>query len=173
MDVIDQLFKGMADAPMFGRGNYLGEGMFEIELKKLFVKTQTFKGVALFICEFTILESSNPKHAPGSTGSWATKLALPNAFGDIKSLIFAAIGREPKDVPAEDRDAHEFATLLASAVCGSASAAAKLKDMPYDLPEGAESLLIGQRVHLETQMVKTKTGGDFTRHNFSPAKSAT
>lgn len=163
MTDIDVLFKGMKDAPMFGRGNYMGEGLYLVELTKLFVKSR-FKGGNVFIAEFTIVESNNAKHAVGSTGSWCPKIELPNTFGDIKSLMFAALGINPKDVPAEAADLHAQASLLARAACGSESAIAELKAAGVDDPS-----VVGRRVRLECVQTKTRENKDFTRYTFSPA----
>lgn len=160
---IDQLFSGMKDAPMFGRGNYMGEGLYLVELTKVFVKPR-FKGGTVFIAEFTILESTNEKHKAGTTGSWCPKIELPNTFGDIKSLVFAALGIAPKDVTKDQLDLHAQATLLARAACGSESAIAELK------AAGVENhSIVGNRVRLECTQTKTREQKDFTRYTWSPA----
>ena len=159
---------------MYGRGNYMAEGVFEVELAKLFLKA-SFKGPILLICEFTIVSSSSPRHVPGSTGSWAPKIqgkAATSTFADAKSLALAAMGQGDA---ASDPEAHSLATLLVRATCGSDAAKAELKALGVE--DGA-SLLIGKRVHLETQQVKTAPsqmypqGGDFTRYTWSPSRAS-
>lgn len=166
---IDELFSGMEKAEIFGRGNYMGEGAYDITLKSFGVKKR-FKGGTVFIAEFTIDTSTNPKHAAGTTGSWVPKLELPNTFGDIKSLMFACLGLEPLRVPAGD-PLHAQATLLARAACGSEPARKELAALKDDdgQPLGLTAeMLIGSRVHLECVQTKTREGKDFTRYTFSP-----
>ena len=161
---IDQLFKGMKEAPMFGRGNYMNdEGVYLVELTNVFVKPR-WKGGNIFVAEFKILESNNDAHKAGSSRSWAPKLELPNTFGDIKALVLAAIGTDPKSVTEADKALHEQATLLARAVCGSESAKAELKTAGID-----DFSLVGCRVRLETMPTKTKENKPFTRYTWSPA----
>lgn len=160
---VDDLFKGMKTAKMFGRGNYMGEGDYVVEVTKCFTK-KSFKGPVLFICEFTIVTSDNEKHKPGSTGTWAPKIDLQNTFGDIKSLMFSACGTDPKDVKDEDEEAHASATLLARAACGSETAIAELKAQGFDSVP-----ILGSRVKLECRQIKTRANTDFTRYSWSPA----
>lgn len=163
MPDIDSLFAGMKTAKMFGRGNYMGEGLYVVGLEKLFVKPR-FKGGNVFIAEFKIETSNNDKHKPGTTGSWCPKLELPNTFGDIKSLILSALGIDPKSVPDDDEKTHAQATLLARAACGSESAIAELKNA------GIENWsVVGRSVGLECLQTKTKEQKDFTRYTWSPA----
>ena len=158
---IDTLFKGMKDAPMFGKGTYMGEGVYVVELTNLFVK-QRWKGGNVFVAEFKVVESNNEKHKPGSSGSWVPKIENPNTFGDIKSLVFAALGIPPS--VAKDNEAlHAQASMLARAVCGSEAAKAELK------AAGVEDYsLVGRQVRLECVQTKTKEQKDFTRYTWAP-----
>jgi hypothetical protein len=165
---IDKLFSGMQNAPMFGRGNYMGEGLFQVKITNVFVKPR-FKGGNVFICEFQILESNNEKHKVGTTGSWCPKIELPNTFGDIKSLMFAATGTDPKTVKAEDGALHGQASLLARAACGSESAKAELKQTFAQQGIDHDGSIIGCEVRLECTQTKTKENKDFTRYTWSPA----
>jgi hypothetical protein len=164
MPDIDKLFEGMGKAPMFGRGNYMAEGLYVVELTNVFVKPR-FKGGNVFIAEFKILESNNDKHKVGTSGSWCPKLELPNTFGDIKSLVFASTGTDPKSVKAEDVEAHNDATLLARAACGSDSAKKELEAKGI---KGEAASIVGARVRLECIQTKTKENKDFTRYTWSP-----
>jgi hypothetical protein len=166
MPDIDQLFAGMANAPMFGRGNYMAEGVYLVEITNVFVKPR-FKGGNVFIAEFKILESNNEKHKVGTTGSWCPKIELPNTFGDIKSLMFAASGTDPKAVKQEDTAAHGQASLLARAACGSEAAKKELAALGVDDPS-----IVGCQVRLECTQTKTRENRDFTRYTWSPAEAA-
>ncbi len=167
MTDIDKMFEGMTNAPIFGRGTYMGPGTFRVAIKKAFYK-RSYKGLDLFICEFEILETNNEMHPVGSSGSWTPKIALPNTFGDIKSLIFSALGQDGRTV--KDNDSHIFVTRLARALCGSETAKQELAETLAGLEvESAEALVLGKEVGLVTEQVKTKEQRDFTRYTWSPA----
>ena len=159
---IDEMFKGMAAAQMNGKGNYMGEGRYLVRTKVLKVK-EGFRGKS-FILEFEILETTNAAHPVGSTGSWVVKLDKPQAYGDIKGLIFAlAMGVDPKTVRSPDQDPalhQQCATFTKAAL--SPEAAKALGEEP--------DFLIGLPLRLETVKVKTSKGGDFTVHNWAPAE---
>ena len=165
----DKLFAAMKGAPIFGRGNYMGAGTYEIEIDKGFFK-RTFKGVDTFVLEFKITASTNPEHPVGAARTWQPKLALPNTDGDLKALMFSVLGREPRDVPADDAEAHNLAALLACSALGYPKAIAALAAL--GVPDVA-AVLNGKRVSLKCEQIKIKsTGGDFTRHTWGPAAPA-
>jgi hypothetical protein len=124
-----------------------------------------------FVAEFEVLESTSELDPVSSTRSWVAPLEGERAkysFGDIKNLVFAITGQNPKDVgdPSEDPKLHQEATQLVMAAC-DAEYAKKNKIDPTDL--------IDQEVALETFQKATKPkvgqtqGGVFTVHNWSPA----
>ena len=161
---INSLFAGMAKAQMNSKGNYMGEGVYRIRSKSLKAK-DGFKGKSL-IFEFEIVESNNQAHAPGSSGSYVVKLDKPQAFGDIKALIFAlAMDLDPKSVksPEQDPQTHAQAAELVKAALDPAAAKAL----------GVEpDFLVGLELRLETIKIKTQKGGDFTVHNWSPLSTS-
>ena len=152
----------MQAAQIFGRGNYMKEGNYTVEITNVFVKPR-FKGGNVFVAEFRILESDNPEQKAGGTGSWVPKIENPNTFGDIKSLMFACAGIDAKTVKNDDVKQHEQATLLAKAACGSEAAKKAL-----DVEDG---FLVGTKVRLECTGITTKAGTPFTRYGWSPAKT--
>lgn len=165
MSNIDALFDGMPDADLNNKGNYMGPGRFLVETKAIKYKDSKHRGKS-YIIEFTVVESTNPAHEPGSSGSWVIKLDKPQAWGDIKAFMMAlAMDIDPKTAktPKQDPELHAKATELAKAAI-SAEHAQKL---------GAEEdFLLGLPVRLETTMTKTQKGGDFTIHAWSPASKA-
>lgn len=164
MSEIDAMFAGMAAAQMNGKGNYMGEGRFLVRSKLLKQKTG-FRGRSV-IFEFEVTESTNPAHPVGSTGSWVVKLDKPQAFGDLKALIFAlAMDLDPKTVKSPELDAKVHAE--AAEIMKAALDADHARKMGV-----AEDFLIGLPLRLETTKVKTSKGGDFTVHNWSPAEEA-
>ncbi len=166
---IDQIFKGQAEADVFGRGNYMQPGVYVVETKNLFVKNG-FKGNS-FIAEFTIIESSNPAHAPGTTGSWVLKFAWPATLGHITKFVMACLGVEPTKENLDNPKIRKQVEVVTRASCGSDTARAELgaKYQP--------GMLNGIRLQLECSLQKTNPkpgkpeGGDFTSYSWSPVQS--
>jgi hypothetical protein len=168
---IEDLFAGMATATMSGGGNYMTPGQYVVEVVNIRLKSG-YKGRS-FIFEFRIVESNNPNHPVGSSGSYVILLDNPDpkkrgyAFGDMKAVFFALDGKDPKKVkdPAVDPQAHEEAVEL--------SKLALQED--YCKEKGLEpGFLSGTRVKLECRTKKTNPspqkpqGGEFTVHDWSP-----
>jgi hypothetical protein len=156
---IEDLFAGMAGADMNGKGQYMGEGLFVVTIKTFKYK-EGFKGKSIIV-EFSIVESNNPAHGPGTTGSWVLKMDKPQWKGDVKALVLAATGKDPKSVgaPAADSETHAAAEQIAMSAISEEYAVKA--GIPHDV-------LIGLPVRLETVKVKTQRGTDFTVHNWSP-----
>jgi len=163
---IDELFAGAPDAPMNGKGSYLaGDGDYDVQIEHV-KRQKKFGGGNVFILEFTLLTSTNAAYPVGMKKSWTTKIENPNSFGDIKALMFAATGTDPRSVQQTNKAAHAQATTLARAACGSPTAIAELAQV--NIPA---NFLIGRRVHLTTKTIKTKSSNyqnDFTVHNWAP-----
>jgi hypothetical protein len=167
---VEQYFAGMDSAKPMGNGQYVkGEGKFVVTTKRMWVN-DGHKG-RFFIVEFSIDSSTSDKDPVGCTRSWAVPLTGERAkysFGDIKNLIFALVGQNPKDVgdPSENPALHSEATQLVMAAC----------DPAYAKKNGLDAtLLIDQQVQLETNAKETRpkpgqsVGGTFTVHTWSPA----
>jgi hypothetical protein len=173
MSNLDDLFSGMAKSSVNDRGAFFTEGLFTVEVKSLEFRNG-FKGQS-FIAKFEVKESNSAEHQVGVTRSWIVKLDKPKtkdqAMGDIKGLIFALVGVDPKSVkgPELDPGAHEQATKLFKCAI----------DETYAKASGVDpKALIGKRVKLECTGIKTQPtadkpqGGDFTRHAWSPAAAS-
>jgi hypothetical protein len=163
----DDLIESMGKAPMKRKGTYMEEGLFTVEIintlrKQGWNKTFTARDKDLFIAEFRILESTNPAHPVGSTASWACKDPVTGNAGDVKAFMLAVAGVDPRTVKDTDAKAQKQAALLAYAAMGEAEALKAL-----ELEDG---FVQGKRVKLETRKVKTKAGGDFTVHAWSPVE---
>lgn len=171
MGGVESYFSGMSNAKAMSGGQYFkGEGKFKLRTKRFFVN-DGHKG-KFFIAEFEVLESSTTTDPKGATRSWAVPLEGSRAkysFGDIKNLVFAICGQNPKDVgdPSENPKLHQEATQQVMAAC-DAEYAKKNNVDPTDL--------IDQEVSLETFLKATKPkegqtqGGTFTVHNWGPAE---
>ena len=162
---IDKLFGGMAKAEIFGRGNYMSEGLYVVQTKNIFVK-DGYKGQS-FIAEFEILESNNEKHAVGSSGSWVLKFKWPATFGHITRFVMALLGYADTKANQDDPEIRKQCELVARAVCGSEVAR---KELGAEYEEG---MLTGIKLKLECVMQKTAPGpgkplgGDFTAYTWS------
>ena len=180
MSNIEEMFAGMETAKQMHAGQHFkGEGNFELLTKSM--KTNEGNKGKFFIAEFEVLKSTSPQDPVGCTRSWAIPLTGEKSkysFGDIKSLVFAICGTDPKSVPPPEVDpgSHNEAKALVCAACDPEYAKAKNIDT---------SLLIGQRVNLQTWFKPTKPKpipqpdgtfimkpGVFTKHDYSPAAQA-
>ncbi len=165
-EVIDEAFRGMADAPPPGSGTYINDsGTFLVEVVKALGK-DGFKGKS-FIVEFKILTSSIPDQVPvGSTRSWTLKWDKKQNHADMKAFALAATQLE--SVASSKRQADISATYMIYAAAGplvAGDAAIKAKELLGPKATGFEGL----EVRLDTEKTKTQAGGDFTRHRWSVA----
>lgn len=174
MDV-ESLFGGMAKAQSTSRGQYMDEGKFRVSAKGFSVRKSQDplkQGAVFFVFEFEILESSNPTAAPvGSTRSWLVNMGNAKALGNVKDLMLAFSGHEPKKVrPFEvDPTPHLEATEMAKVVC-SPEYAAKAGADPNDLV-GLELLLSCTKVNTRPKFPGAPAG-QFTVHDWSPVPDA-
>ena len=163
---IDKLFEGMAKADASGKGTFMEPGLYVVETKSVFVKNG-FKGPS-FIVEFSVVESNNDKHKPGTSGSWVLKFSWPATFGHITKFVFACLGIEPTKWNLEDPELRDEAELVARVVSGSEPAQKQLGD------DYAEGMLTGIKLRLECVAQKTAPkpgrpeGGDFTAYHWAP-----
>lgn len=170
---IDQIFGGVAGARAGGAPKIFMETNSEylVELQDIRAKASEKpgkKGAPVFICAFKIVESSTPKHAPGSDGSWSLSgAALEYGLGDIKQLFFAIIGVTSRDAtPAHDAAAGLFVRY----VLGSPQAKAEIDALPPE-QRPAQDFYKSTRVRLSTKTKVNKTDAtkSFTQHYWSPA----
>ncbi len=169
---IDTLFGNLVKADVNGSGKYMGEGRYLVETKNIFAKEgrNPLKPGDNFICEFTIIESSNPGHEVGSTGSFVVNMANPFASGNIVELAIALLGYENTRENQKNADIREQADVVMRATCGSDSAKAALATLREGLGPDY-GVLVGKRLRLECVKKPTKAGGEFTVHKWSPVKA--
>jgi len=168
----------METAKASGTGAYFGEGKFKVQVERVKMNANGFRGKS-FIVEFKVLETNNATQREdgtwngdpiGCTRSYVLKLDKPQAFGDIKNLVFALIGQDPKKVgePEQNPKAHAEATKLVKAACDANYAAALAKEQGVTLEDVS---LEGLSANLETFKKKTQKGNDFTVHNWGPVEA--
>ncbi len=169
---IDFLFRDMANAKMGRPKTFMDYGRYKVELKDLIIKPSEKDGQPVFICRFTVLDSDNPKHKPGSEGSWTLSgKTLQYGQGEIKALILSILGIDPRGLT-ENAPEHHTASLLFRWVLGSESAKKEIEALP-EASRPAADFYRGVQVALETKAKKSdKTNKEFTRHFWSPAPRA-
>ena len=158
---IDQLFNGLAKAQINGRGTFMSEGLYIVDIQNIFVK-EGFKGKS-FIAEFTIVESNNDDHKPGVTRSWVLNFSKQQTFPDISKFMMALLGDDPSvKANQENPEIRKAGELYARATCGSPTAKSEL-GAKYE-----EGMFKGARLRLECTEIKTKANTPFTVHAWSP-----
>lgn len=158
---IDQMFAGMANAQMNGKGRRLGNGKYRVTAKALKLKKGGHFGDT-FIFEFDVKTSANDEHKVGEARSYTVNLKSQQAFGDIKALIFALImGKDPGSLTDTNRCAKEHAEATEWFKAAIDPDVAKKKDLPEDFVAGLE-------VDVDVQWIKTKEQRDFAVHRWAP-----
>jgi hypothetical protein len=162
---IDALRASMRSAQVAGKGQYVGEGRHVLEVDKCFVKRSSYDGVQkeTYICEFKVLESSNPTHEAGSTRTYAENPANLGWLGRWKGCLLGLIGVDPAGkVPAE-----------AETAVGDIIVALRYDDERIKLGF-PENFLKGRRVRCEGMAGKSKgkdgkPGTDIVNKRWTPA----
>ncbi len=168
---IDSIFSGMATAEIHGRGNWMGAGLYVVETKNIFVKkgTNPKKPGDSFIVEFLVLESNNPAHAVGTSGTWVLKFTWPATFGHITKFVLALLGHDPSvKANIDNPKLRELAALYTRATCGS-EVAQKALGVEYE-----KDMFVGIPLKLECSVqLATEAGkSDFTSFSWAPASEA-
>ncbi len=135
------LFGKIKDAKSNGGGIYFLPGTYALECRANKVG-KTREGREFFVCEFTILESSNPERPVGTSVSMMVMLDkyIETALGNVKGYIAALY-----DVPEEEVD-----------------------EAGVELLVSAENPGAGLKVRAVASNTKTKKGTDFTKVQFGP-----
>lgn len=140
------LFDGIEDAQISGGGVYLLDGVYLVQLIRVFTLVSR-KKEDLMVVEFTILKSNNSLRAVGSRASWVVNLKQDAALGNIKAFAIAA-GTTPDEAPPTiDSAAIEFIV-------------------------SKENPLEGTQVAVQCTTITTRAGTPFTKHEWSPAHTA-
>lgn len=122
-----------------GGGVFFEPGKYALEVRAH--KTgKTREGRSYFVCEFTILESSNPERPSGTGVSWMVMMDknLETALGNIKGYVAALM-----DMSEEDVDEPGIEALISAANPGA-----------------------GLKVRAVVSTVKKKNGDPFTKPVF-------
>ena len=157
------LYDGINSAELFERGRYLPGGFRgKLRVLRTMTKETRAKGPG-FIVEFEVIESNlaaPEQFPPGAKCTWFVKLANKDtAFPAIKAFVAALCGFQV-------HQKQEIETNVSPRLQQIVETATANPDRPGVNP------LLGIAVGLETVMVQTKAGGDFTRHDWSPVTPA-
>lgn len=145
-------FAGMRDAKMYDKGVPLTPGTYALEVTKCLYKN-TRKGPA-FIVEFNVLATTNDaEHPKASKRSWFQKMTdLDVAHGSLKQFAAAIYGFDPGTQ--KDQIERELSP--------------KVEKLMLDACDESLNIFKGKKVLVECVMTKTKDGGPFTRHIWTP-----
>lgn len=148
------IFSGMRNTQIFERGQPFLAGTYDAKVVKCITKETQNSGLCLIV-EFDVLASSNPSRVVGSRASWIVPIDRKKqiTWPNIKAFLVAVLGKESSDKLWYE---NEF-----NPQCESLMEASVSDKQP----------LTGQLVHLEAVAVKTKAGGDFTRHDWTPYRN--
>jgi hypothetical protein len=160
MSEIDDLRASMRAAQPSGKGQYIEQGRHELEIKNCFVKRSTQEGriKETWICEFTVITSTNPSHEPGSTRSYAENPENAGWMGRFKSFLTAAVGvpSNAKLSPADEQTIGDVTVALRF-------------DEERTRMGWPENFLKGRRVLCEGMAGKSKGGIEITNKKWEPA----
>lgn len=174
MDDLDALFNYMDTASSSGdSGVFFDPGTYTVALKAIEYIPEGFKGKSCKF-HFTVKTSSNADCPEQSTRSWIVKLDKTKdqnvrTLSDIKNMIFALLGQDPRELRSAEKNpkAHAQASALFKAAISPAFAASHN-------PPLSPKFLVGRECQLEAQQVPTKPkfeggpAGKFTRHVWAP-----
>ncbi len=154
---MSNLYAGLGSAKLSKRGSFLPHnGMinpskFKVQFKK-FISMNTRKGQA-FIVEFDVIESDHPELKPPCEKSQFISMKDKDiAFSNILQLLVAALGYDPRNSEDVAKVAAKAEQLIEYVV----------ETNPTSNP------LVGRLAMVETILVKTRAGGDFTAHTWYP-----
>lgn len=133
-------FEKIANADVTERSVYFSEGIYPVLYLDVMKMVTSRKGETFFVAEFDIIKSDVDSRPKGSRAVWMANFRHDATPGNVKDFIAKLHGEEPEAVTAE---AVKFA-------CGD-------KNPSH-----------GRLIRLEAVNVETKTGGNFTRHNWRP-----
>ena len=152
------LFEGIEDAEIFERGKYLAGGFRGVLECQRTIAKETIKSGLGFIVEFNVIETNMPDaHPIGSRCTWFQKMSDKTvAWPAIKVWAAAMSGYGAHQKEEIEREVSPALKGLLNAATSSP----------------ADNDLVGIRVCVETEQVKTKNDKDFTRHTWAPYQGA-
>lgn len=178
---LDTVFGNMQAASVTDKGTFFTHGLYVCTLESIEFRNG-YKGQSV-IAKFKVDESNSEETSVGETRSWILKLDKPKtkdqALGDIKSLVFASLGINPREVGSPDKNpaAHKQAVDIFKANIDPAVMATLKEQLTAAGKNPDVVVLKGKKVRLEATEVVTApspdrpAGGKFTRHTWTPYKA--
>lgn len=147
------IFAGLTQANITETGSYLPGGYrFKLRIDKCQI-IYPRSNIPAFVVDFTVLESNCPDVKPQEVRNWYQKTG--DSFDSaVLAFLAGAFGfnlNDPAQKAQMERDLKPNSTQYAEAACGPTQ------------------ILAGRIIGVETQKRDTRSGGDFTRHNWFPA----
>lgn len=143
------VFGGIENAKATEGGNYLPEGIFDIELVRIVVD-KTRKGVPFMAVDFRILGSSCPEKVKiGSVWNWFNGFDKEPALGNAKAFAFAVLSCSGKV------DESEVTEEVMEEMCADGGIG-----------------VAGTKLKVQTTMTQTRANKPFTKHQWFPAGAA-
>ena len=148
------LWDGIESAEIFERGNYVVGGFNGVVMVMRTLGKETRSSGLAFIVELKVMSTNLPEEHPvGQKATWFQKMTDKSvAFPAIAAWAAACAGYQP----------HEKERIKADVFPHLRETMKHATDNPDD------NSFIGVQLRLQTTMVTTKKGGDFTRYDFSP-----
>ena len=138
MGLYRDLGKKVAKAEASTGGVYWEPGKYLVLLDV--VKVKEGRKSDFFIVEGDNLESDNPERPAGKRCSWVIDANKDAAPGNIKAFLAAALACSPDDINEDD----------------------------FEDCVDEDNPLCGKLVRLQVTMTTTKSGNDFSKHNWQP-----
>lgn len=140
-------FTAINQAQVSAGGVYFLPGSYVTEILRVFVM-KNWKGDEFFIAECKILDSDNSERPVGSKASMVVNMDNVSAMGNIKAFLAAASGIDPKN---------------------SVRVNAEITEEIAEIAVAEGNPFAGTVLELDARIVKTREGGDFTKHFWSPS----
>lgn len=140
------VYDGIENAKDVFAKNYLEKGNFDLRI--ISVKSdKSRKNVYFFAVDMDVVQSDNPKYAPGDRVNFITTADKDGFHSNVKNFILAALTKpnEPRIDPAS------VTKEVVAMVCQDAGAAVS-----------------GNMIHCQVIPKPTKNGGTFSLHIFGP-----
>lgn len=148
------IFDNLKEAKVFENGRKLIPGEHLVLIDKILVNKSARYGGENYIVEFLVIESTSSEI--GGRYSWVqSSRDLNSAQGALKQFVLAVMKADKDKNPDHYIQCENQCEALAVASCGP------------------DQIFKGQKVRVTNDIVKTKGGHDFNRHNWRPYVEAT
>ena len=153
------LFSNVAEADVTGGGVYFLPGQYTVRIEGVKTVRSQKNRKDYWIVETTILESSNPERPSNSHASQVVDIGNVMGPVNIKAFVAAASGLDATQADVNDRLIDTWEELA-----GSRMSIEEICELCCDEDTNP---LGGLVMPLECQNIKTRGGGDFTKHFWS------